>query len=221
MDETYFHHVRTDIAPLLPVHATRILDVGAGAGRTSAWLRTLYPGCRTVALEGDPAMLGELRENTDEPHIVDLNSGIPDIGAPDLILLLDVLEHLVRPEAVLNQLTKVMAVGGTVIVSCPNVAHASVSVPLLLRARFEYQDSGILDRTHLRFFVRSSAIALMNQAGLMVHRGIRTGLGGPRARLLDRVTAGALRDHLTKQYIMAGRRAEVGETQGKVDWLAA
>jgi 2-polyprenyl-3-methyl-5-hydroxy-6-metoxy-1,4-benzoquinol methylase len=219
MDKTYFHHVRTDIAPLLPARATRILDVGAGAGRTSAWLRTVYPGCRTVALEGDPANLGELKENTDDPHIVDLNGVIPDVGAPDLILLLDVLEHLMRPEDVLNQLTKIMAADGTVIVSCPNVAHASVSVPLLLRAQFEYQDSGILDRTHLRFFVRKSAVALLNQAGLVVQRGIRTGLGGPRTRWLDRLTAGALRDRLTKQYIMAGRRAATGVVQGKVDWL--
>jgi SAM-dependent methyltransferase len=220
MDETYFQHVRTDIAPLLPARATHILDVGAGAGRTSAWLRSRYPGCRSVALEGDPAMRGELAQNVDEAHIVDLNDAIPDVGAPDLILLLDVLEHLVRPQDVLNHLAGVMAQGATVIVSCPNVAHASVSLPLLLKGQFEYQDSGILDRTHLRFFVRKSAIDLMNAAGLIVRRGIRTGLGGPRARLLDRVTGGMLRDRLTKQYIMSGTREAPGVVQGEVEWLS-
>jgi hypothetical protein len=113
-----------------------------------------------------------------------------------------------------------MAQGATVIVSCPNVAHASVSLPLLLKGQFEYQDSGILDRTHLRFFVRKSAIDLMNAAGLIVRRGIRTGLGGPRARLLDRVTGGMLRDRLTKQYIMSGTREAPGVVQGEVEWLS-
>jgi SAM-dependent methyltransferase len=211
--------VRTDIAPLLPAHATHILDVGAGAGRTSGWLRPRYPGCRLVALEGDPAMRAQLAQNVDEAHIVDLNGPIPDVGAPDLILLLDVLEHLMRPQDVLNHLTGVMAEGATVIVSCPNVAHASVSLPLLLKAQFDYQDSGILDRTHLRFFVRKSAIALMSQAGLIVRRGIRTGLGGPRARLLDKLTGGMLRDHLTKQYILSGTRKAPGTVQGEVEWL--
>jgi SAM-dependent methyltransferase len=217
MDETYFQHVRTDIAPLLPAHATHILDVGAG--RTSGWLRPRYPGCRLVALEGDPAMRAQLAQNVDEAHIVDLNGPIPDVGAPDLILLLDVLEHLMRPQDVLNHLTGVMAEGATVIVSCPNVAHASVSLPLLLKAQFDYQDSGILDRTHLRFFVRKSAIALMSQAGLIVRHGIRTGLGGPRARLLDKLTGGMLRDHLTKQYILSGTRKAPGTVQGEVEWL--
>jgi 2-polyprenyl-3-methyl-5-hydroxy-6-metoxy-1,4-benzoquinol methylase len=221
MDDTYFQHVRTEIAPLLPADATHILDVGAGAGRTSAWLRSRYPRCRLVALEGDPAMRTELAQNVDEAYIADLNGVIPDVGAPDLILLLDVLEHLLRPQQVLNHLTSVMAEGATVIVSCPNVAHASVSLPLLLKGQFEYQDSGILDRTHLRFFVRKSAIALMNEAGLIVRRGVRTGLGGPRARLLDKLTAGMLRDHLTKQYILCGTREAPGVVQGEVDWLTS
>jgi 2-polyprenyl-3-methyl-5-hydroxy-6-metoxy-1,4-benzoquinol methylase len=219
MDQSYFQHVRQEIAPLLPASATRILDVGAGAGKTTAWVRSRYQGSRAMALEGNPAMLDELRENADEAHIVDLDGAIPDVGSPDLILCLDILEHLVRPQDLLRRLVGAMAEGGTVIVSCPNVAHASVSVPLLLRGKFEYRDSGILDRTHLRFFVRESVIALMNQAGLVVRRGIRTGMDGPRSRLLDRLTAGTMRDHLTKQYIVAGQRA-AGAAQGAVEWQA-
>jgi hypothetical protein len=129
-----------------------------------------------------------------------------------------VLEHLLQPLEVLKRVTCTMKDGGTVIVSLPNVAHASVAVPLLLRARFEYQDAGILDRTHLRFFDRTSAVALMNQAGFIVSRGFRTGFQGPRTRLIDTVTCGALRDHLTKQYILAGTR-EAEKRQGHVEWF--
>jgi trans-aconitate methyltransferase len=133
-DLHYFQHVRDDIAPLLPPSASRILDIGAGAGRTSAWLKSRFPASHTVAIEGNPAMLAELRSNVDEVFIVDLNGPLPDCGAPDLILCLDVLEHLVDPDDVLARLAASLTPGGTVIVSLPNVAHWSVSMPLLLPA---------------------------------------------------------------------------------------
>jgi 2-polyprenyl-3-methyl-5-hydroxy-6-metoxy-1,4-benzoquinol methylase len=220
MDETYFRHIRRDIEPLLPRTAIRILDVGCGVGATAAWLKSRYPGSRTVGLEGNPSLREELSRNVDEAHIVDLDGTLPDVGAPDLVLFLDVLEHLARPEQVLAQLTAAMPPEGTVIVSLPNVAHLSVSLPLLLRARFTYRDAGILDRTHLRFFVRQSAVALLNGAGFTVQSGVRAGFDGPRTRWLDRITFGKLRDCLTKQYIMAGRRA-LGGSQGDVAWRVA
>jgi trans-aconitate methyltransferase len=218
MDEVYFRHVRRDIDRLLPTSAQRILDVGSGVGATSVWLKSRYPGCTTVALEGNADIREELARNVDEAVILDLNGQIPDVGAPDLVLCLDVLEHLMQPLDVLKRVTSGMPEGGTVIVSVPNIGHASVSLPLLLRARFEYQDAGIRDRTHLRFFDRESAVALMNQAGFVVRRGVRLGFDGPRARLVDAVTGHALRDHLTKQYVVAGTR-EMPVRQGPVEWL--
>ena len=73
MTENYFKHVRSDIEPLLPAAATRILDVGAGAGFTSAWLKTRFPGSYAVALEGNSAMKEPLARNVDEFRIVNLN----------------------------------------------------------------------------------------------------------------------------------------------------
>ncbi len=218
MDEKYFRWVRRDIDRLLPKSAQRILDVGAGVGATSAWLKSRYPGCYTIALEGNASIRDELARNVDEALIIDLNGPIPEVGSPDLVLCLDVLEHLMQPLDVLRRVTSMMTDSGTVIVSLPNVAHASVSVPLLLRGRFEYQDAGILDRTHLRFFDQEAAIALMNQAGFIVRRGIRLGFEGPRTRLIDTVTCGALRNHLTKQYVLAGAREAQGR-QGTIEWL--
>jgi trans-aconitate methyltransferase len=144
LDDLYYKLVRQDIESLLPATANRILDVGSGVGGTSRWLKARFPGASTVALEGNSNPLGELRQNVDEAHIVDLNGPLPDVGAPDLALFLDVLEHLLRPECVLAQLTAKMPAHGVVIVSLPNVAHLSVSVPLLFRGAFEYDDAGIL-----------------------------------------------------------------------------
>ena len=142
-----------------------------------------------------------------------------DIGAPDLVLCLDVLEHLMDPLEVLKRVTTSMPDDDRHSLVA-NVTHVSVSLPLLFRARFDYTDCGILDRTHLRFFDRSSVVALMNQAGFIVRRGIRLGFDGPRAQVVDAVTGHVLRDHLTKQYVVAGTRAAV-DRQGPVEWLTA
>lgn len=212
----YFGNVRREIEPLLPAAATRIVDVGCGIGATAAWLKTRYPLALTLGLEGQADLLETLSRNVDEAHIVDLNQPLPDLGRPDLVLLLDVLEHLVQPDRVLRAVVETLAPGGTVIVSLPNVAHLSVSLPLLLKGRFDYADAGILDRTHLRFYVRDSAVRLLNDAGLTVKEGLVSGFEGPKARLADQLTAGLLRDRLTKQYVMAARAD--GERQGPITW---
>lgn len=209
----YYSNVRFDIAQLLPAQANRIVDVGAGAGETTAWVKATYPDSYAIALEGNPAMTEHLAKNADEHHIVDLDGDLPELGKPDLILCLDVLEHLQSPLDVLKRLTKTMAPHGTVIVSLPNVAHYTVSLPLLT-GRFDYADAGILDRTHLRFFVRRSCVALMNDAGLVVGRGVRTGFGrfvGPA----DSIALGCFSDQFTKQYIVAGTR---GTAQASIRW---
>ncbi len=212
--------MRSEIAPLLPATATRIVDIGCGVGATAAWLKTRYPAAHTIGLEGQGDLIDQLKRNVDEAHIVDLNDQLPDVGQPDLVLFLDVLEHLVQPEKLLKALVERLAPGGVIIVSLPNVAHYSVAVPLLLNRRFEYADAGILDRTHLRFFVKESAVALMNSAGLEVSAGVVAGAAGPRASVIDAVTAGLLRDRLTKQYIMCGRLMTSGG-QGRIDWRKA
>jgi len=207
MTTEYYSFVRSEIAPLLPPTATRILDVGCGIGATAAWLKSKYPGSRTVGLEGNAALLPELARNVDEPRIVDLNDPFPEVGTVDLVLLLDVLEHLIQPEAVLARIVSVIAENATVLISLPNVAHLSVSLRLLFLGRFDYADAGILDRTHLHFFYKESAVNLARAAGLEVEKGLISGLQGPRTRWMDRLTFGLMRERLTKQYIFSARRS--------------
>lgn len=221
MQRSYFEHVRREIAPLLPPAVTRIVDVGCGTGATTAWLKQRYPAAHTIGLEGNPALRGALASHVDEAHIVDLNGALPDLGAPDLILCLDVLEHLAAPEAVLQGLASSLQPGGTVIVSLPNIAHVSVSAPLFFQGRFEYRDSGILDRTHTRFFVRRSAVALLNSAQLVVEKGIEAGVENPKSRMIDRLTLGLFREQLTRQYVLSGQRMADGCSQGAISWSTA
>lgn len=87
----------------------------------------------------------------------------------DVIIMADVLEHMVYPDKVLSALAKHLTPTGRVVISLPNVAHHSVRRHLLL-GRWNVQDSGILDRTHLRFYNRLTAEKLITGAGLKMEK---------------------------------------------------
>ena len=134
-----------------------ILELGAAGGSVSTVLKER--GNTVVAVERDGRQLDRLQEICDEVLITDLNWLDLNLKLNtrkfDVILADDVLEHCLYPELVLLQLHDLLAPGGYVIVSIPNIAHADVRLSLL-SGKFEYQDQGLLDRTHIRFFTRAT-----------------------------------------------------------------
>ncbi len=81
----------------------------------------------------------------------------------DVIVFGDVLEHIVDPSEVLNQCHSLLVEGGVIVASIPNVSHIAIRA-MLLDARWEYGDLGILDRTHLRFFTRQTILELFHDS---------------------------------------------------------
>jgi predicted TPR repeat methyltransferase len=144
-----------------------VLDLGFGTGRFAERIR---PACRYLAgLELDPGAAAEGARFFDDAVTGDVSEGI---SAPwkepfDVIVAGDVLEHLPRPGDVLPTLKRLLKSDGTLLVSLPNVANVTVRASLLA-GRFPYADRGILDRTHLRFFTRASARALLEGAGFRI-----------------------------------------------------
>ena len=167
----YFGFARAEILPLLPERAARVLEVGCGAGATLAWIKSVRPisFAAGVELMAEPAE--QARAVCDDVLVGDVEKlTLPyKPGSFDLILALDVLEHLVDPWSVVQRLHPMLKPGGHMIISIPNVAHYSVSLPLL-RGRWDYVRSGILDATHLRFFVQGSVERLLTCSGMVIDR---------------------------------------------------
>lgn len=166
----YFSSARSEILDLLPDFSARVLEIGCGAGQTLEMLKEKNLCLETVGVELFTAAADEARNRVNSVYCMDVEkSPMPDtIGKFDLILLLDVLEHLVDPWALLSHLVENhLAVRGKVIVSLPNARHFSLVLPLL-RGRFDYVERGILDKTHLRFFTKDSAIKLLETSGLHI-----------------------------------------------------
>ena len=215
--ETYYSHVRYDIKPLLPAKATQIMDVGCGEGLTAAWLKHRYKGAKVIGVEGNAELREGLRRKLDEVHIIDLNKGLPDVKGNDLILFLDVLEHLPDPLQVLKQAKGLLADGGKVIVSVPNIANLWVSGRLFWKGEFQYGNSGILDRTHMRFFVRKSLEEMMTAAGFVVVSGMYSGMFSRRQRLLNFMTFGMMRNRIARQLVAVGMK--IPTAQGSTKWV--
>ena len=204
----YFHHSRRDqILPLLPAQCERILEVGCGAGTTLAHLKASGIAKWIGGVELFPSAAAEAAEVLDyirQGNIETLELGL-DAGSLDVVLCLDVLEHLVDPWATIRKLTALLRPGGMLIASLPNVRHIKVVMPLLLRGEWTYGSFGLLDRTHLRFFTRGTATQLIETAGLRVDAIRPIGLAWtPLKRFVRAVTLGQLDDLLTFQYLLRG-----------------
>jgi 2-polyprenyl-3-methyl-5-hydroxy-6-metoxy-1,4-benzoquinol methylase len=175
----YSFYVRQDILDVIPADAKVVIDVGCAAGVLGGALKQQRPGIQVRGVEIFPEAAARAREVLDDVHCGSAETPLPDAWPrPDCVVFADVLEHLPDPWAVLRRYRAMLGPGGRVVVSVPNVAHRSV-VEGLLRGRFDYVDAGILDRTHLRFFTRASAIDLLESTGFKVEQVRRN---------LDRVT---------------------------------
>jgi 2-polyprenyl-3-methyl-5-hydroxy-6-metoxy-1,4-benzoquinol methylase len=150
----------------------RVLDVGCGAATTSREIAKR--GNEVIGIDSAPGAIAIAEDRLSRAicaDILDFDAIEAELGDKtfDAIILADELEHLPWPLDLLRGYMRFLAPGGRVLVSLPNVGLWSVRFSLLA-GRFQYEDTGVLDRTHLRFFTRSSARRTLEAAGLEVLR---------------------------------------------------
>jgi len=204
----YYGHARREILPVLPARCARLLDVGCAAGATTQAIRQVreVEWAAGVELSPEAAALARAHfERVEEGRLEE--TPLEDFIAPaslDLILCLDVLEHLVDPWAAVKRLSPLLAPEGRLIVSVPNIRNWKFIWRLLTKGDFRYRDSGLLDRTHLRFFTRETAIELACAGGLKLVECRNATQYGPLElrRFLALASGGRAETLLAKQFIV-------------------
>jgi 2-polyprenyl-3-methyl-5-hydroxy-6-metoxy-1,4-benzoquinol methylase len=102
----------------------------------------------------------------------------------DVIILNHVLEHLVNPWKTLQQLTSYLRPGGTIIIGLPNICNAKNRFTIFF-GRFDYEEIGVMDKTHLRFFNQKTARKLIETSGLEITEYCSSWQVNPLREFLD------------------------------------
>jgi len=158
----------------------RVLDIGCATGYLAEQMKK--NGCYVVGVENDPDAANIAKQYCENVIIGDIEH-LKKLPYPkeyfDVIVYSDILEHLRRPDLVLMRFKKYLATNGHVIASIPNTAIFSVRLKLLF-GKFEYEEKGILDKTHLRFFTLKTAKSLFETSGYEV---IEVDYTGPASQM--------------------------------------
>lgn len=208
------------LLPFVPETARRILDCDCGRGERGAQFKAR--GARVTGLTADATAAEAAREVLDEVVAGDLQTlELPfEDGAFDCIVCADVLARLKDPAPFLARLPRVLAGGGLLLATAPNVQYYE-TVLMLADGQWEYGGSGVMAREHLRFFTAYSLVQLLTGAGFQVQRcGVLSGAppeAFPRDAdgcvRLGRYTIGPLSDdkykaYLAEYYILFARAQE-------------
>lgn len=211
----YFRNLRTEMLQFVPDEAEQILEIGCGAGAFGAALRERQrqvgrPPLRMTGLELDPDAAAIARQTFDQVLAGDFYELAPTLAPDsfDCIVGNDVVEHLADPWRALVQLRQLLRPGGRLVLSLPNVRFWGVVKDLVWHGAWNYAEDGILDRTHLRFFTRSSIERLLRDTEFdaINVEGINPQLSGWKVRWLNALTGRRFDDMRYLQFAAHAKR---------------
>ncbi|KAA5610229.1 methyltransferase domain-containing protein [Rhodovastum atsumiense] len=157
-----------DLLDRIPLDARAVLDVGCATGALGAEYKRRNPACRFLGIELDVDAARLAATRLDQVAIGDVEADPFPFGTGpfDCIIYGDVLEHLRDPWSVLTRQAEALSPDGVVLICMPNAEHWSF-VERLLRGTWDYEETGLFDRTHLRWFTRAATRRAVLGAGLL------------------------------------------------------
>jgi 2-polyprenyl-3-methyl-5-hydroxy-6-metoxy-1,4-benzoquinol methylase len=182
----YYQNERPEMLKFLPPNPRRLIDVGCGDGLFGAAVKRRYPECETwgVELMANAAQKAALLNDRVIQTPFESANELPEAYF-DVVTMNDVLEHMPWPEPALAMAKRILRPGGRLVLSLPNVQYLLNVLDLVKRNEWEYQDSGILDRTHFRFYTAKSAARLLERNGY--HVETITGINAMRPKWYYRI----------------------------------
>lgn len=166
-------------------------------------------GCEVTGIEYTPEFAAEARKHLTALHEGDVEQmaaqGFDPGGPFDCIIMADVLEHLRDPWKVVRWAAELVAENGSMVISVPNIRHIRLIYSVLLRRRWPYQEVGLFDQTHLRWFAHTNLAQLLEGTGFGITELHRNYMIGKWPSRKDWV-APLLRDFGTLQFILRAER---------------
>lgn len=161
--EYEIHHMALTRVP----HGSKVLELGCATGYITKLLSE--NACEVTGVELDKTAGGQAKKYAKKIIIGDLNypSTLGIKETYDIILCLDVIEHLIQRNQLLKACKTWLKPGGTLILSTPNIAHLKVRLALL-QGKFTYEKIGIMDETHVHFYTKETLVKEFLDAGFTI-----------------------------------------------------
>lgn len=200
--KNYYNAIRSDVADLIGPQARSVLDVGCAEGLTGELLKK--KGVKEViGLEIDQAASKIAETRLDKVLAGDVQKMVLPFkeGYFDCIIYADVLEHLIDPWMVLREQKRFLNDKGIVVASLPNVGHYRV-VKKLLKGKWDYEERGVMDATHLRFFTLDGIKKMFDQAGYRIDEIVYKISASRIKKFMNKLFKGRFNESLCEQFII-------------------
>ncbi len=170
--EEYGDNPRTELIDLINVTPEKVFEIGCGSGATGMAIKNKFPDLKYVGMDSNKGAAEIAQTRLDKVIVSDLDTvPLDTFGFEkeyfDLIICADILEHLYDPWKILNDLHGYLAPGGRVLASIPNVQYINQIINLL-NGIWNYEDDGLMDATHIRFFTQSGIIKMFGGTGYKI-----------------------------------------------------
>lgn len=211
--ENYYSNIRHDLIEFFEKKTySRILEIGAAYGETLFYIKENGLATETVGIE-----LFQDEKNKENYKNIDrfIFGNINEIDLSEyknyfnLILLPDVLEHIYDPKKTLSIVHQLLSDDGEIVVSMPNIRHYSAFVRIFLKGDFSYDENGIFDYTHVRFYCKKNIQQLLESSNfkiIKVEGSIRNFKGKSFAKIINMISFGLFEQFLSNQYFFKAKK---------------
>lgn len=170
MLDTYYNNVNPDLLARIPASAKKVLEIGCGTGALAKAFKLINPGVLYYGVEYNKSACVRNIESSIDKLLIGNAESIKfdqDWSDFDCIVYGDVLEHLIDPDSLIEYHKSLLSSSGVFITCIPNAQHWSM-ILTLINGTFPRLDSGLFDRTHLRWFTHDDASNLFVRNGLSI-----------------------------------------------------
>lgn len=172
LNADYFDGINKKLLDSIPHSSRNILELGCAHGRLGAAYKATHPTAHWTGIDIQPQAIKFAAESLDRAILLNIDTdpleSIFGSNKFDTIVIGDLIEHLSAPERLLQQLISISTEDADIYVCIPNASHYSV-IERLLYGDLQYDDCGLLDRTHLKLYTLQSAIKLFLDNGWVPH----------------------------------------------------
>jgi len=175
MEQTPVHEQHNpDLLAIIPAQSKNLVEIGCSSGALAREFKKISPDCHWLGVEIDLKYAEMAKRYCNKITVLDIEMAPDEFWEEtknsDCWIFGDTLEHLKDPWKILRRIRANISKTGSVVACIPNAQHWTLQAKLNI-GDFRYEEAGLLDRTHLRWFTRQTIIEMFDQAGFQIEAG--------------------------------------------------